>query len=110
MVGATEWIVLAALMVLAESLVVAEADVVPAAEWSRRWETKLRPRRSSSEPRALSVDGLLGLGEGCGAGRITSVLSLLRACGGRGEASNWRFSAELDGRVGGEGGGCPIPG
>jgi hypothetical protein len=53
-----------ALIVLAESLVAADTDGAPAEVLCAR-ETKLRPRCSSSETRALSVDGLLGLGEGC---------------------------------------------
>lgn len=81
--------------VLAESLVAIEAAVCLTAS--------VRPRGPSSDDRPPSVDGRLELGEGCIVGRRTSALSLLRSNDCRGMPLE-----ELDGRVGGDGGACPI--
>ena len=101
MVGATECCERGGLIVLAESLVVVDMAALLGGA-SRDDEANGRPLGISSDGRLLSVDGLLelGFGEGCCAGRETSMLSLL--------GSNRRAPAELDGLVGGDGGGCPI--
>lgn len=86
---------LVGLTVLAESLVAIEAAFCLTAS--------VRPRVLSSDDRPPSVDGRLELGDGCFVGRRTSVLSLLRS-------NDWRGMPpeELDGRVGGDGGACPM--
>ena len=96
---------------LAESLVVVDMAALLGGA-SRDKEANGRPLGASSDGHSPSVDGLLGLGEGCCAGRETSMLSLLGSNDGRGidSPSNRRGPAELDGRVGGDGGGCPAIG
>lgn len=104
MVGAFECNDLDGLIVLAESLVVVDMGVFPrAASWSG--DVSGRPLGTSSETRAPSVEGRLGSGDGCWAGRDTSMLSLLGSKEGR---VNPSAPDELDGLVGGDGGGCPL--
>src|SRR3569833_3341309 len=91
-------------MVLAESLVVVDTGVLPLdGPWSG--EISGRPRGASSVVWSLSVVGRLGSGDGWAAGAGTSLLSLLRSRDVLG-----KLPAELDGRVGGEGGAWPPSG
>lgn len=111
MVGATECCDRAGLIVLAESLVVVDIAALLGAA-SRFKEADGRPRGPSSEGRPSSVDGRLGTGVDSFAARETSMLSLLGSRDGLGigSPSNRRGPAELDGLVGGDGGGCPTTG
>jgi hypothetical protein len=91
--------------VLAESLVVVDIGVRPLiASW--RGDAKGRPLGPSSEDLLASVDGRLGLGDGCGAGPIRSMPKFPSSKEGcaRLSSSGTGLLLELDGRVGGEGG------
>jgi hypothetical protein len=92
-------------MVLAESLVVVDIGVRPRGE-SWRGDVKGRPLGASSDDLLASVDGRLGLGDGCGAGPILLMTILPWSRDGRVRpiSSSIDLFEELDGRVGGEGG------
>lgn len=103
-------------MVLAESLVVVDIGVFSRGVSSWRGEVRGRPLGASSEnrlealveTRLASVEGRLKTGESSWPPRSTSVLNLLRSKDGLGTGSSKkRGPAELDGRVGGDGGGPP---
>lgn len=95
-----ECVDLGARMVLAESVVVVDTAVCALTgplPWSG--EIKGRPRGTSSDERVPSVEGRAGTGKDPASFPRISVLSLLLSMDGR-----VKFPAELDGRVGGDGG------